>query len=180
MNRLKKNNKGFTLIELLAVIVILGVLMIIAIPMVSKYIKQAKQNAFIDTAKAYVSSARYGYLNGDYTEAEATDGNCATLDSGGSQEVYIKFKYIAVDKAGGQSSFGKTIDKDKSFVKIVSNADGRYTYFVYMEDKGGNRLSGLMEEDKLMKNHVVTSSSSSVTIDSSKSCKGTDYSSDYE
>lgn len=37
---MKKNNKGFTLIELLAVIVILGLLMAIAIPSVTRYITQ--------------------------------------------------------------------------------------------------------------------------------------------
>ena len=37
---MKKNKKsGFTLIELLAVIVILGILMIIAVPSVIKYIR---------------------------------------------------------------------------------------------------------------------------------------------
>ena len=37
---MKLNKKGFTLIELLAVIVILGVLLAIAIPSVTKHIKK--------------------------------------------------------------------------------------------------------------------------------------------
>ena len=40
-----KNNKGFTLIELLAVIIILGILMIIAIPSVTKYITDSRKNS---------------------------------------------------------------------------------------------------------------------------------------
>ena len=39
---MKRNNKGFTLVELLAVIVILGLLMAIAIPSVTKYITQSR------------------------------------------------------------------------------------------------------------------------------------------
>ena len=172
MKRLK-SNKGFTLIELLAVIVILGVLMIVAIPMVSRYIKESKQNAFISTAKAYVQSARYGYLNGDYTEAEATGGNCATLDSGTGGDVYIKFKYIPVEKTGGNSSFGKPISRDDSYVRIHS--DGlNYTYYVFMKDDSGNGLSAETKEGELKKSIVVTGVTGG-SFDSSKACKHESY-----
>ena len=52
------NNKVFTLIELLAVIIILGILMIIAIPSVTMYINDSRKNAYIDTAKEMIGSAR--------------------------------------------------------------------------------------------------------------------------
>ena len=58
MEKKKKKKKGFTLIELLAVIIILGILMIIAIPSVTKYISDSRKNAYIDTAKEIVSGAR--------------------------------------------------------------------------------------------------------------------------
>lgn len=47
-----KNNKGFTLIELLAVIVIMGVLMMVAIPQVTKYIENSKKDAYVETSKS--------------------------------------------------------------------------------------------------------------------------------
>ncbi|MDO5003121.1 MAG: type II secretion system protein [bacterium] len=158
---IKKNNKGFTLIELLAVIVILGVLMIIAVPMVTKYIKQAKQDAFVDTAKAYINSARYGYLNGDYTNPEDPKGNCDTLDSGTGGTIYIKFRYIEVDKTGGKSSFNKTIEQDKSYVKIKSTENGQYIYSVYMIDDGGNAINET-EEKNLTRTSVVTNGTSNI------------------
>ena len=144
----KFNNKGFTLIELLAVIVILGVLMIIAIPMVSRYIKEARQNAFIDTAKAYVSSARYAFLNSEY--------DC-NLDSGtgGTRSVYIIFDNIEVDKTGGKSSFNKNIDTAKSYVKITADEDGKYTYSVAMRDAGNNGFDITAEEDLKRKSVVA-------------------------
>lgn len=150
-----RDNKGFTLIELLAVIVILGVLMIIAVPMVTKYIKQAKQDAFVDTAKSYINSARYGYMNGDYTKPDT----CTTLDSGNGGTIYIKFRYIEVEKTGGKSSFNKPIKQDESYVKIESTVNGQYTYSVYMLDSGGNVIK-LTKESDLTRTSVTTESSS--------------------
>ena len=48
--------KGFTLIELLAVIVILGVIMVIAIPFVTGYIERSKKGALLSTADGLVDS----------------------------------------------------------------------------------------------------------------------------
>ncbi len=50
-------NKGFTLIELLAVIIILGVIMLIAIPSVTRYINDSRKETYIDTAKQIVKGA---------------------------------------------------------------------------------------------------------------------------
>ena len=46
--------KGFTLIELLAVIIILGVLMIIAIPAITKIIQNAREDTAINSVKTFV------------------------------------------------------------------------------------------------------------------------------
>ena len=53
-----RNKKGFTLIELLAVIIILGILMIIAIPAVTEYISSSRKNAYITTASRYIDGVR--------------------------------------------------------------------------------------------------------------------------
>ena len=52
------NKKGFTLIELLAVITIMGILMMVAIPSVSWIIEKSRQESFVNVAKSYVNSAK--------------------------------------------------------------------------------------------------------------------------
>ena len=58
-----KNKKGFTLIELLAVIVILGVLLAIAIPAVSKYINTAKKSTYKENVQSYAKAAKSEFMN---------------------------------------------------------------------------------------------------------------------
>ena len=53
---MKINKKGFTLIELLAVIVIMGILMMIAIPAVSRTIENSRKEAFVNVAKNYLKA----------------------------------------------------------------------------------------------------------------------------
>ena len=54
-----RKNKGFTLIELLAVIVILGVIMLIAVPNIVSTLDKNKKESFIEDAKQMIGSAEY-------------------------------------------------------------------------------------------------------------------------
>ena len=134
-----KNKKGFTLIELLAAVVILGILMLVAIPRVSKYIDNSRKDAFVDIAKAYIQDARYKVLNGEYT---CTSGQT------------IAFADLNVEKGTKSPYSGKDILRNKSYVK-VNESNGVYTYEVLMQDSGGNGWTESTAESALSRSSVT-------------------------
>lgn len=86
------NKKGFTLIELLAVIVILGVLMVVAIPAVTKYIESAKKQAFVTNVNSLVKTvkAEAAYRGKEKCYARVSD---IDLEKGKLSD-YVGFIYI--------------------------------------------------------------------------------------
>ena len=54
--------KGFTLVELLAIIVIIGIIALVATPILLKIIREAKKQAFLDTSYGIVESG-YNYYS---------------------------------------------------------------------------------------------------------------------
>ena len=110
---MKKNNKGFTLVELLAVIVILGLLMAIAIPSVTKYITQSRKKTLISSVDSYVTAVTtavndqtFGALSDESTMyyipvSNIGSDSCVSLEKGGSdpfgnwKEAYVVVNYDA-------------------------------------------------------------------------------------
>ena len=83
MKKKKMNNKGFTLIELLAVITIMGILMMVAIPAVTRTIENARRDSFNTIAKSYMDAVRNAwtadnivcYYNSTWTVASGVAGS---------------------------------------------------------------------------------------------------------
>lgn len=62
----KKNNKGFSLIETLMVIVLIGSLLLIAIPNISKRVTESRKKTMIASIESYVESATIDVVNKKY------------------------------------------------------------------------------------------------------------------
>ena len=59
------NKKGFTLIELLAVIVILGIIMVIAVPAITNYIEKSRMDSFRRSTETLFSAAAHYLVDND-------------------------------------------------------------------------------------------------------------------
>lgn len=127
-----KNNKGFTLIELLAVIVIMGVLMMVAIPQVTKYINNSRKDAYVDTAKAYINGARYMLLNDEFQD-------CSLSESGTNT---ILLSNVSIESGGDKSGYGRDIFKNNSWIEVkYDSSTKKYVYSIYIVDSLGNGIA---------------------------------------
>ncbi len=129
MKRLLKNRKGFTLIELLAVIVILAILVMVAIPAVTKYLNAARQGTFADNAQAAISAVRNDVIMNGF-QPDTTGGNVQT---------YSKDKIDALlEKKLEASPFGGQYEA--ATIQVVqnpgSNNSATYIYKMCLYDKG--------------------------------------------
>lgn len=150
MKKLLKDNKGFTLIELLAVIVIMGILMIVAVPAVTKYINNSKKDTFYNTASAYINSARYMLLNDEYT--------CQTPSNDG-EKVYITIDQIDLDNDKSKSPYNADFDTT-SYVLVSSDDKGKLTYSIVLRDQRNNGTTGLVKENDLARGKIKSGQTS--------------------
>ena len=132
-----KQKKGFTLIELLAVIIILGVLMIIAIPSITNYISESRKQAYITIASGYISGARNKVNSGDISAYEK------------DVTYYIPGSCISLEK-GGDSPYGKFIDY---YIVVTYDGNG-YNYYWTSRDETNTGIyltyEGHLDTDSIM------------------------------
>ena len=113
-----KNNKGFTLIELLAVIIILAIILLIAIPSVTKYINDSRKDGYVDTIRSIIRGAT----------AISNSGKLDMFDT--DTTYYIDSKCIKTENGVPRSPYGDFL---KSYVVITYDEDGYNYYWTGMD-----------------------------------------------
>ena len=128
----KKKVKGFTLIELLAVIIILGVLMIIAIPAVTSYISNSRKSSYVTSAKEIIGGAR----------TLVNSGRLGMYDT--SVTYYIPVSMIPSEN-GTRSPYG---DFTQAYIGVIYDGQG-YKYYWISNDTAREGIPEVTAMDKL-------------------------------
>lgn len=138
------NKKGFTLVELLAVIVILAVLALVAMPNVTRLMNDSRKNAFITEVENFVTYAQTSYTNSQIsgTVPKGPDESLIT----GQMFNSVSYDYYCVSYAklvsGGfiQKSNG---DNYKGIFEIYMPTDGTSTKTIIYMSNGNYQINGL-------------------------------------
>lgn len=140
MKSYTKKKNAFTLIELLSVIIILGILMLIAVPSVTEYITSSRKNAFVTTAAAYITAVRNKVNQGE--ELKLYDENVFYFVQVGPN----KDNSIVFLEKGGSSPFNNTWDY--AYVGVVYSGSG-FSYYFMGKDASGQEIELISEDDLL-------------------------------
>jgi type IV pilus assembly protein PilA len=130
-----KNNKGFTLIELIAVVVILAVLMMLAVPNVVATINKNKKEAFLEDAKKFRAAVEAKLVSDTSIKLPNADSVIVfTLDKVGKVEIEespygtkysTKYSFVAVTKQPKEV----VVNDPSGTHRITSN---ELTYYVHL------------------------------------------------
>lgn len=126
------NTKAFTLIELLAVTVILGILLMIAVPNVTSYLSNSKKSLFIDDAKQNQSIVGNNIVF-DRFKAPINKNDVTIVSVG----------LLEKENKKDSSSFGFPYLENKSYVAVVNIGtldNPIYDYYVALQDTGRNAI----------------------------------------
>ncbi len=167
----KLNKKGFTLIELLAVIIIMGVLLLVAVPAVQKTIQQSRIRTYKNNLAKFVEAVSI--------EVNSYDNDAYQFAS--NEFLVVPLVCIQLDSGSSVKSPFALYDTMSSYVLVNRDADSNFQYEVAAIDAAGfgtTKSSADNADVKAIKKTdiiAITSSASSYTLNASS--LGSNYSS---
>ena len=133
-------NKAFTLIELLAVIIILGILMLIAIPSVTSYINNSRKESYVSTVQELIKAA-------------STKVNSGELDMYDTDTTYyIPVGALDLENGKAQSPYG---DFGEAYIVVTTDGE-EYDYYYVGKDNADMGVLKITSDDNLNKNDIVS------------------------
>lgn len=178
MKKINMNSKGFTLIELLAVITIMGILMMVAIPSVSRTIENSRRDTFADVAKSYINTIRNSVLADEIECAVPGTANNAKTSVGATPDGVYYYQIDTGDtgttdlmESGGKSSWsnsdvgGYVVWTKKTGATSNGDTKTRTTYAALLVDTGKHGFDSLTLESDLKRANVKTATTTSSQTD---------------
>ena len=163
-----KNNRAFTLVEVLAVIVILSILVLVAVPIVTKYMINSEQKIFVDDARRAVGVVRSDVLSNGFTSdssGQCTNGTKCEYDQEAINSLLNK---KLIESPFGGYYKGDTDGKGKNGsikITVTHEENGPYVFAICMIDDGGNGFVNKTEGELKADSVSVGSIGDNVTCD---------------
>lgn len=140
----KLNRNGFTLVELLAVIVILAVLALVAMPNVTRLMNASRKNAFITEVENFVTYAQTSYTNSQINGTISNGPDESLIPGQKFNEKMYDYYCVSYAKlvSGGfiQKSNG---DNYKGIFEIYMPTDGASSKTIIYMSNGSYQINGL-------------------------------------
>jgi len=137
------NSRGFSYIEMLAVIVIIGMFLLIAIPSISRILTQSRKQAYLDSI----------LIQKNVVEAAITSDKYYVYDK--ETVYYFDYKMFDESNTKGKSPFGDWVD-----CYVVVTYDGKVNHFYWTGlDTGGWKVDLRKETHKIQESDIYHSNS---------------------
>ena len=133
----KLAQNGFTMIELITIMFVIGLIMLIAVPAVNRYLLSSKKNTYVATVKSYINMVR-----GDVTARNYVFRSPNTV-------YYVPVECIDLE-SGGPSPFGEWEN-----AYVVVTFDGTEHQYYWTAYDSGNMGVSLASEKEINASFIV-------------------------
>ena len=158
-----KNEKGLTLIETLAVIIILGIVMIIAVPSVTKYIVRSDNAVYASNISAYLETIKGKYEMKEYGPYLKDD-----------EIMVVPIRHVILEKGDTEKTPYGLYDFDRSHVLIVPERNN-YAYYATIID---SEYAGIVNvrDNEIAEDTIKTDITDEIPLLSTYNTQGSTYS----